>query len=310
MQKVDLTKVLELVINEEQETASTLLHQWFVEKSKSIHESLMQEEDEVLENSDLENDQDEIEKEEHFGEGDLSEGDADGGEDENGDKAGAEAAADDLEGTLGAEGGEQAPEELPVEDRVEDLEAQLASLKAEFEKVMGLEEPEHGQDINGDGEIADAAPVEVGAIEGEPEVEESVFEDDAFVDLDESFQLEPVKDPGLNGGKEIGDDGAKVSLNDKSPIPQKKGPDRVGGKPVEIKAEEHKGYARETAPEVKSKPLLKNQVKNAKSDLTSVSKEGDKSAMLNKKDGFGSDSPKSPIGAGATDLRGNDMKRK
>ena len=73
MQKVDLKKVLDLVINEEMDSASGLLHQWLVEMTKSIHESLMQEDDDVLESDDLtngiEDDQKEIDSEEYFGKG-------------------------------------------------------------------------------------------------------------------------------------------------------------------------------------------------------------------------------------------------
>lgn len=342
MQKVNLEQVLELLINEEHEEASNLLHTWFVGKSKEIHESLMQEDDDILEDErlqDIQDDKDEIESEEYFGEDDLGDEDSDvidgeeevAGDEVEGDIDGEEA-ADDIAAELGAD--DEAGEEA-VEDKVEDLEAQLADLKAEFEKLMGGEEEaagefgddEAGDEFGGDEVVADLdEPAEESfafeseevsedeeAVEESEEVsedEEVVSEDEDFDDLTESFELEAVADPNLSGDKEVGDDGDKIAVNDVSPIPQKKGADRVGGKPVEIKAKEHKGYEREASPEVKSKPLLKNQVKNAKADLTSVSKEGDKSAVLNKKDGFGSDSPKSPIGAGAADLRGSDFKRK
>ena len=314
MQKVDLNKVLEMLINEEQEQAEGLLHQWFVEQSKSVHESLMQEDDAVLEadlSQEIEDDKNEIDAEHHFSEA---------GEDEEPvvDAEVEAPAADDLD-ALPAEEAPQAPE-----DRVEDLEARLEFLKSEFAKItqaVDLDQPvpAEGEDdmapapaADGDLGDLDAEPVDGDDFE-EPKQESLAFEAeevDEFADLEESFKLEPVKDPALNGGKEIGAAGASLSVNDKSPIPQKKGEARVGGAAVEIKATEHKGYAREAAPEVKARPLLKNQVKHAADDQEGVSKEGDKSAMLNKKDGFGSDSPKSPIGAGAADLRGSDLKRK
>lgn len=321
--KVDLQKVLEMLINEEQDQATGLLHQWFVEQSKAVHESIMQEDDGVLEGDDqtqdIEDDQDAIKSEEYYSEAE--------GDDEEAEAADVEADADaeadavDVDLDAGLDGAE-VEDGADVQDQIEDLQADLARLKAEFNALMGVEEKEHDADIDGDGEIAGA---DVDAEEEEAEVaeegltleaeeveesEEAVLEDDDFADLEESFKLEPVADPNLSGGKEIGKAGAAVSVNDTSPIPQKKGEARVGGAAVEIKAKEHKGYAREAAPEVKKSPLLKNQVKNAKADLEGVSKEGDKSAVLNKKDGFGSDSPKSPIGAGATDLRGSDLKRK
>jgi hypothetical protein len=134
--------------------------------------------------------------------------------------------------------------------------------------------------------------------------------EDDFADLEESWTLEPVADPKLNGGKEIGAAGAKVSLNDKSPLPEHDADARVGGNAVEIKSDHHTGYEREAAPSVNARPLLKNQVKKSTDNRTKVSKEGDKSAQLNSNAGFGSDSPKSPIGGGTTDLRGSNFKRK
>lgn len=296
---VDLNKVLDVLINEGEEQADALVKQWMLDKARFIVSEQLQEDDSVLEGGDqtqdIENDQDAIESEEFYGEGD----------DEQGEEP-VEVADDDA----ALDGGIEADQPVELEDKVDDLKSELARLKSQFNALLGVEEPEHDMDFNDDGEIGEPA-AEGG--EGETEegdVEESIQVDEDFVDLDESFRLEPVADPNLSGAKEIGADGAAVHLNDKSPIPQKKGEARVGGKAVEINAEEHKGYAREAAPEVAKAPLLKNQVKNAKSDLEGVSKEGDKSAMLNKNDGFGKDSPKSPIGAGATDLRGSDLKRK
>lgn len=315
MQKVDLNKVLEMLINEEQDQATGLLHQWFVEKSKSVHETLMQDDDAVLEDNvsqEIEDDKDEIEAQEHFGESDSEE------ELPGAEEVGAPAPADDLDTPLEPEAA------MTPEDKVEDLEARLEYLKAEFAKITAIADVDQPLDAAADAvEVDMEAPADdaFGDLEGgdefapaeEPKEESLAFEAeevDEFADLEESFKLEPVKDPALNGGKEIGAAGASLSVNSKSPIPQKKGEARVGGAAVEIKAEEHKGYAREAAPEVKARPLLKNQVKKAADDQEPVSKEGDKSAKLNSKDGFGSDSPKSPIGAGAADLRGSDLKRK
>lgn len=42
-----LEKVLELLINEEKEEASKLLHEWFVEKAREIHQRLVEEDEEV-----------------------------------------------------------------------------------------------------------------------------------------------------------------------------------------------------------------------------------------------------------------------
>ncbi len=330
MQKVELSKVLDLLIAEDREEASKLLHEWFVGKSKSILEELMQEDDDALDG--IEADKEEIESEEYYSDADLTEeGDEEGEEaadvaDEVGAEADADFGGDEIEAAgddLGAELGAEA--EVPVEDKVEDLEAQLASLKAEFDKLMGGEEAgdefgaeevagdefagdDFGGEVEGDDEFAAESVLE--SEEGDEEAldeSEELEEDDDFQDLEESFELEKVKDPDMSEGSEAGD-GKKQAVTKDSPIPQRKTEDRVGGAVVEIKGKTHKGYAREASPSVNSKPILKNQVSNAKADLVAVSPEGDKSALINK--GPAPDKGKSPIGGGAVDLRGNDMKRK
>lgn len=319
MKTVDLNKVLEMLINEEHTEATGLLHEWFVETSKKVHEDIMAEDNSL--SQDISDDQEAIESEEFYSE-------AEGDDEVAGDAE--EVEADDAEGDMDLEPGAEieGPAEVDAEvslgDTIEDLEAVMARLKAEFAEITG--EPVGGEevvagdemDMGMDGDVSE--PMDMGGEEEladesltfeaaeEDEDKEEVAESDDFADLEESWNLEPVKDPNLQGGKEIGADGAKVHLNDKSPLPEHDAEGRVGGAAVEIKAEEHHGYDREAAPEVKGKPLLKNQVKKSTDGRTKVSKEGDKSAMLNSKAGFGSDSPKSPLQA--TDLRGNDLKRK
>ncbi|MNK44126.1 hypothetical protein D3C87_628490 [compost metagenome] len=331
MQKVELSKVLDLLIAEDREEAGKLLHEWFVGKSKSILEELMQEDDGALD--EIEDAKEEIASEEYYGDVDLDEAgddEVDGGEEVvdgevEGDLEGAgdeiEAAADDLGAELGAE-----EVEVPVEDKVEDLEAQLASLKAEFDKLMGGD-VDAGMDagIEGDDEFVGDEVADVDVVGDDEFAAEGVFEsdeddsddekleeseeelDEDFQDLEESFELEKVADPKLRGEGEIGD-GGSIAVSKDSPIPQRKTGDRVGGAVVEIKGKTHKGYAREASPGVNAKPILKNQVSNAKQDLTPVTPEGDKSALINK--GPKEDKGKSPIGGGAVDLRGDDMKRK
>lgn len=280
MQKVDLNKVLEMLINEEHEEATGLLHEWFVDMSKNVHESLMSEDDAA---QDIADDQEAIESEEFYGE--AEEDEVAGDEVEAGEEVEAEEAAEET-----------------VEVNKADLEAVMANLEAEFAALMG-DEAEEGEaeefeveaeaDDAGE-EAADEAEMDLEAVDAE-EVEEAVVEDDDFADLEESFDLEQVSDAKMADGMEVGK-GGKVNQNTDSPLPSHKVDDRVDqAEPVEIEAEEHDGFDLEAAPEVKSKPLLKNQVKKATDGQSKVSKEGDKSAMLNKKDGFGSDSPKSPL---------------
>jgi hypothetical protein len=313
MKATDLSKVLEMLVNEEQNEATGLLHEWFVERGKQIHEELMAEDGTL--SQDIEDDQEAINAEEFYNEDEDEESEA-GAEELDGDIGGEELPMDDMAGA------EELPAEETIADTIEDLEAVMTRLKAEFAEITGADQV--GDEIEGDvGEPMDLDDVEPAgeefpaeeslafeSEEADEDAEEVTESEDDFADLEESWTLEPVKDPNLQGGKEIGAAGAKVSLNDKSPLPNHKPEDRVGGKAVEIKAETHEGHEREPSPEVKSKPLLKNQVKKATDGRTGVSKEGDKSAQLNSKAGFGGDSPKSPIGAGAVDLRGSDFKRK
>ena len=323
MKTVDLSKVLEMLINEEHNEATGLLHEWFVERSKQIHEELMAEDNTL--SQDIEDDQEAIKSEEFYGEAD-DDSDAEGEEELDGDvDAGVEGDVDadvEVDGEVEVEA-PASPE--AVADTIEDLEAVMARLKAEFAAITGADvggEEVAGDEFGGDEFGGDEVAVDVDAEEvpadeslafeseeADEDAEEVTESEDDFADLEESWNLEPVKDPNLQGGKEIGADGAKVHLNDKSPLPEHDADARVGGKAVEIHSDHHEGHEREAAPEVKSKPLLKNQVKKSTDGRTKVSKEGDKSAMLNSKAGFGSDSPKSPIGQ-ATDLRGSDFKRK
>ena len=129
-----LERVLDLLLSEDSSRASELLHQIIVEKARSIYENIVDEEagdDESADDTEvggepsedftdeISDDQDEIESDEE------NDGEAeDDGEDE--DEFGGE-------------------EEGTTEERVEDLETQLADLRAEFDALMGeeMEEPQH-----------------------------------------------------------------------------------------------------------------------------------------------------------------------
>ncbi|MNS07950.1 hypothetical protein D3C72_394050 [compost metagenome] len=236
--------------------------------------------------------------------------------DETGDEAGDEFVGDD-----------SAVEDLTVDERVEDLEAQLEALRAEFAALMGDEADEDGEEaeiVDGDSEEEET--------EGDDEVEEAIApgvpgkkttfsqksgidfggnqkireDEEEFDDLAESadYHLEPVAAEKLKTEGETTGVGKKVKVQKDSPIPQRKPDERAGGDPVEIKGKTHKGYAREAAPTVVGgNEKFKNSVKAPKK----ISKEGDKSAELNK--GPKEDKGKSPI-SGDPKLRGRDLSRK
>jgi hypothetical protein len=280
MQKVDLTKVLEALLEENHDEATGLVHEWIVQLSGQVHESLMAE-DEA--GDDIASDQKDIEAEEFYGE-----------DEEGGEEAAPEA------------GAEEAPAEVPADEKVEvsvsDLEQMMANLHAEFAAIMngealpGAEEAgpaDMGDDLAADvgaDAHADELAIEEPAVEAinvaeaeeadeaeeveeavEEDAEEAVVEADEFADLDEAFE-----------------DLEESTLPTSSP-------DAEDAEPVKIKAKQHKGFEREAAPGTKKPATPKAEPGNARKDGKSVSKDGDKSAMLNKKTGFGSDSPKSPL---------------
>ena len=191
-QQQKLEKVLELLINEDSDQAAELLHQLIVEKARVIYESIVDEETEEEVDEAKEDDEDD-EK--------LDESDEVGGEPNknftkeitndkaeiendqlmNGEPEDSEEDGDE-EGDEEAFGGE---EEQSTEEKVEDLEAQLATLRAEFDALMGEEfqEPQHA-DLPGEFDSIEQQP------SMEPEMDEmgmgSMFEKKKNEKLDDA----------------------------------------------------------------------------------------------------------------------------
>ncbi len=159
-------QLIEFVINDEDAKARELFHDIVVEKSREIYESLMDDDqDPVEEGMDTMNDGDAADdlitdvetEEEGISEGDDDEMAADDDMD----------AADDFGAEMDAE-----DEEGDIEDRVVDLEDKLDELMAEFESMMGgdagQEEEEFGMDAGGDSmEVDDTSEImpEMGMME-------------------------------------------------------------------------------------------------------------------------------------------------
>lgn len=162
-----LEQVLDLLINEEHEAASELLHSVIVEKARSMYEELVDEEfggDEKEDfASEIEADADEVD-------------DAEEGEDDfDGEEAEEEDEADDDDG-----------EEEELEDRLEDVEDALAQLQAEFDRLVGGEEE---FDAEGEDELA------VDDFEGDMDLEGGEedfggFEEEDYDDLEEATKLQ------------------------------------------------------------------------------------------------------------------------
>jgi hypothetical protein len=150
-QQKKLEKVLDLLLSEDSEQASELLHQIIVEKARVIYEGIVDEEDveetdkDELDESDevggepnkdftdeISTDKEEVDADEH--------NDGEAGSDEESDDGDEEGDEDDEFGDEDDGMGEGS-----TEDRIEDLESQLSELRAEFDALMGeeMQEPEH-----------------------------------------------------------------------------------------------------------------------------------------------------------------------
>lgn len=206
-------KLIDLIISEDEEKAKGLFHEIVVEKSKTIYESLMDDEiaEEITDDKvgdlaqDVEADEEGVNEEDDEMEMEL---DAEAGDD-------GEMGIDDMDIDDGAEeGGDEAP---ATKGDVMDLESAIDELKAEFDKIMdtvdadgdGDHDMEDHEDAgeeaeaddeeteesvqfesadekaeDDDEEVAEAEEVDEAEEVIEEEVEEVVEEDDGQEDLD------------------------------------------------------------------------------------------------------------------------------
>jgi hypothetical protein len=169
-------KLIEYIINEQEDKARELFHQIVVEKSRDIYESLIDDEDfeESVGGNAVDSLVDEIEADEQgMTEADMDDmGDEadmddmdDMGDEADMDDMGDEADMDDM----GSEG--------DVEGRVQDLESALDELKAEFDALMADEEAEE---------------------ENEPGIHDMDSEDEAEFDMDMGNEDEEVSESQIN----------------------------------------------------------------------------------------------------------------
>jgi len=220
MSTAKFEKLIDLIINEDHERAEQLFHDIVVEKSRTIYESLMDEDmtsgltDEVSAEEDgmdgmIGEEGDEFETDE------VIDGDYDVDGDDFGDD-------EDIEGEIEMDADELGDEEgeAELEDRVVDLEDKLDELMAEFESMMAGEEGEEEYDDESDSEFDDEAEEEGEDVTHDLEDEH----DDAVM---ENIDLKQV--PGLYGSKISQDspDGSK-----KGPVDANSGQKGMASKPV------------------------------------------------------------------------------
>ena len=198
-------KLIDLIINEDEEQARAMFHDIVVEKSREIYENLMADEMGEGMGGQVGGLLDEIsaeeegmtEEEDEFADIEVDDG--------MGDEDGMEMGSDEMD----HEGGEE-----DLEDRVVDLEDKLDELMAEFESMMDGEE--------GEEQGAEDFGSEEGAEEQEDEMMESSDdeEEDEEDTLEEAIQLKKVSvthgDNGQNtkspvsGGTKVQSNGAKA----------------------------------------------------------------------------------------------------
>jgi len=321
-----LEKALIALLNEERDKADALFHEFILERSRQIHESLRQGEDFVLDESwenelaidemfteaDLigEDDEEDDEQVNEFAFDDNSDADAESDETDTDTAVDADADAEadvdaaddsafdadpDAEADVDAEDGD-------IESRVDDIEAELQALAAEFDALVA------GEDDALDGVRDDTENGDFGNIDGQDDVEGSsdfdTVDHEGEDDVEEDYNnfgesvttdLEKVSVKMVDGTEQ---GGGKITQNKKSPGLQPKLDQRaLKGEPVQIKATEHSGYERQTAPKTTDMPKRQNTKAKAADGRATVKKEGDKSATLNdtKADAAGQ---KSLIGSG------------
>lgn len=156
-------KLIEYIINEQEDKARELFHQIVVEKSREIYENLVDEE--TVDEGGMDSIADDVEQED-IGMLEADDDEMDIGDEMPGDDIGDEIPGDDMEMDMDADmGGDDMGDmddmggEGELEDRVMDLEAALDELKAEFDALMADEEGEaehsdgeHDPDFGGDEE--------------------------------------------------------------------------------------------------------------------------------------------------------------
>ena len=275
-------KLIEYIINDEEDKARQLFHEIVVEKSREIYESLM-DEDEMYEmghgyvgGDPVESLVDEVTGDEE-GMQEAADDDMDMDMDMDADMG---AELDDVEGDMGAMDAEMDAEqdmEGDIQDRVMDLEDALDELKAEFDTLMADE----GDADMGDADDEDSAEDEEDVEDSDEEDQEEALQearakkDDKkkkLMDADKKNMSEAARlreyteklgdiykqDPAKGEGHEVGK-GGSVSVDKKSIVA---GKNDMGGTTANIV----KGGT-EQDPDNKPVPEPKNEYSKGKTEV-------------------------------------------
>jgi len=180
-------KLIEYIINDEDQKARELFHDIVVEKSRDIYESIM--DDESLEENfehpavagnQVESMVDEVEDEEAMGEDEEDDGEEFSldSTDQDGEPAGSFPADDD----------DTEPTEDNIDDKVMNIDAKLDELLAKFDEIMGHDEPADKEPEMGADMGADMG-------EKEPEIAEEMYEAEDCDDKEEDEEKKKEGNP-------------------------------------------------------------------------------------------------------------------
>ena len=231
-----LEKVLEFIINEENEKASDLLHDVFVEKARGIYEEIATEDEEIEEATEEEVEEaksdDDKEDKEQVDEADIQDQFADEVETDSEMIDQEEVAEEDpmddeipMDDEMGDAEGED-----PVEDAFMNVEDALDELKAEFAQLMGDEEPADMDDeapVDDMSDMVDAEeedPLMMGGNDEEPVEEELDYEQVGEGAVN-------VPDPNMSETGFAAAGGSTGAVGSKSPVA---GKNDMGGTAVKV----------------------------------------------------------------------------
>ena len=231
-----LEKVLEFIINEENEKASDLLHDVFVEKARGIYEEIATEDEEIEEATEEEVEEaksdDDKEDKEQVDEADIQDQFADEVETDSEMIDQEEVSEEDpmadelpMDDEIGDAEGED-----PVEDAFMNVEDALDELKAEFAQLMGDEEPADMDDeapVDDMSDMVDAEeedPLMMGGNDEEPVEEELDYEQVGEGAVN-------VPDPNMSETGFAAAGGSTGAVGSKSPVA---GKNDMGGNVVKV----------------------------------------------------------------------------
>jgi hypothetical protein len=218
-------KMLELLVNENREAAEELFHEIVVEKSREIYESLLEDEDEeVDEASDDEND-DEIDEADEDDLDESDDEDLDEGFDldefqvspdymggDGADNFANEVDADDSEDDMGMDGmgmddmGDAEPE-MDLGDQISELSAKFDELLAALNNEDDMDDDENGMDDDENGMDDDKGDMNFGADDEEDDEEDTFPPKESFTyEAKKDMKKEKEKDEKKPAKKTVGEE--------------------------------------------------------------------------------------------------------